>query len=360
MARSRRALVYATSVDYARLTGGWVYNSRLVRELIHLGWCITQIDLPAGFPQPDEAARSEASQQFAAIRDGSTIILDQICLSPLADVAVREAHRLHWVMIFHHPMALETGVDEAESRRRRQSEMAALSSCSLVIATSQPTADRLIRDYEVPPQRIVVAEPGMHRVRHSGSVLKPVNGVVLLLALGAAVPRKGYELMIAAMSRLADLRWQLTIVGDTQRAPDYVAALQAQIAAAGLQDRIQLVGGLNTVELDSVWRRTHVFLASSQHEGYGMAVAEALARGLPTVTTDAGTIAQWVEPDAAVILRDRSAETFAEALRPILMDEGLRCIMSDKALELARRLPTWPATALRVHERLTAEVAPLP
>ena len=79
-------LVFANSVDYARHTGGWVYNTRVMRELAALGWDVVPLDLPAGFPRPDAAAIVRSGELFAKVPDGAIVIADQICLSPLAEV----------------------------------------------------------------------------------------------------------------------------------------------------------------------------------------------------------------------------------------------------------------------------------
>lgn len=354
MVESQRHLVYACSLDYARLTGGWVYNSRLVTELAQRGWTIERLDLPAGFPQPDAAARGRARQQFAGLVDGAIVMLDQICLSPISDIAVREAERLRWVMIFHHPMALENEADVEAARRRAQQERTALNACRLVVASSRDTRDRLVSDYGVPAHRIVTVVPGLDAVADRGRRQAIADTEPRLLAVGAVVPRKGYDVLIGAMAMLADMDWRLAIVGDTERAPDYVAQLQRQIADAGLQDRVRLTGGLAQAELDELWRTADVFVASSRHEGYGMAVAEAIARGIPTVTTEAGAIGGWLDPSAAVIVREHSAPALAEALRRVLGDGGLRAELARNARRHAKSLPSWADTSRLVHDRLVA------
>ena len=154
-----RRLIFANSLDYARLTGGFVYNTRLMRVLVARGWEVAPLDLPAGFPRPDEVARARSGHLLSALPDGTLVVADQICLSPLAGILEREAQRLRLVMIFHHPIAMEEGLPAAERAWFMAAERAALACCRAVVVTSRTTADTLVADYGVPAEQIVVALP---------------------------------------------------------------------------------------------------------------------------------------------------------------------------------------------------------
>lgn len=343
-------LVFANSADYARHTGGWVYNSRVMRELEAIGWKIVPLDLPAGFPRPDAEAVSRSAALLASLDNGTIVAADQICLSPLASVVAREARRLRLVMIFHHPIAKEEGLPPAERARFAASERAALAACRLVIATSASTAATLATDYGVAPDRIAVARPGIERAAPPEP--SPSAGPLRLLSVGAIIERKGYHVLIDALAGLHDRPWQLDIVGDLDRAPAYVEALRTRIAAAGLTDRVVLRGGLDAVELEACWRAAHAYVAASFHEGYGMAVAEAIARGLPTVTTRAGAIGDWLDPEAALIVPDTEAAALSTAVARVLDEPALRASLRAAALSAASRFPTWPDCATAIGARL--------
>jgi glycosyltransferase involved in cell wall biosynthesis len=346
-----RRLVFASSIDYAPLTGGFVYNTRLMRELGARGWDVATLDLPAGFPRPDAAAHERSAALLATLSDGVLVVADQICFSPLADVLAREASRLRLVMIFHHPIAREEGLSPDEQARFMAAERAALAACRLVIVTSETTGATLSADYDVPEGRIAVALPGIERV----AVVEPPQADVLrLLSVGAVIERKGYHILVDALAGLAHLPWHLDIVGDLERAPTYVERLQAQIAVAGLAGRVVLRGGITAAELDAAWRSAHVYVAASVHEGYGMAVAEAIARGLPTVTTGADAVRGWLDPNAALIVSERSPEALRAALARVLAEPLLRVELRAAALRAAERFPSWADAAEVVDRRLAA------
>lgn len=344
-----RRLVFANSLDYAPLTGGFVYNTQLMRELGALGWEVKVLDLPEGFPRPDVAARERSAGLLAGLPDGALVVADQICFSPLANVLAREARRLCLVMIFHHPIAKEEGLAADDRASFMAAERAALSCCRLIVTTSHTTAGTLVAEYGVAPEQIVTALPGMDR---PALMELPSGEVPQLLSVGAVIPRKGYHVLIEALAGLAHLPWTLSIVGDLERAPDYVDQLRAQIAAAGLDGCVVLAGGIAPADLDALWRSTHVYVAASLHEGYGMAVAEAIARGIPTVTTGADAIRDWLDPDAALIVAESSPEALRAALVRVIAEHMLRAELRARALAAAARFPSWSDAAGVVSVRL--------
>jgi glycosyltransferase involved in cell wall biosynthesis len=375
-----RELTFAISADYERATGGWVYNERLLDGLARLGWRIHRLALPAGFPNPSPAARSEAAALFRAIPDGSLVLVDQLCLGVLPEVAQAEARRLRLVMIVHHPLALESVRASAQSHAYAQSEREALRHVSAVLATSPTTARILAADYDVPPERIIVAVPGVDRAPLSSRRLSPgsshprtpeqadgcipgtrpgmtasrrfTGSALNLLSVGAVVPRKDHGALVAALAGLKHLPWRLVIVGNTTRAPAHVAKLRAQISASGLTSRVILAGELPARALAGRWRGADLYVAASRHEGYGMAIAEALARGLPVVTTRAGAVGTWVGHRGALVVPDGNTARLRAALALVLTKPILRAERRRAALARRRALPSWEATAAAVHQSL--------
>ncbi|MGE3743899.1 MAG: glycosyltransferase, partial [Geminicoccaceae bacterium] len=97
------------------------------------------------------------------------------------------------------------------------------------------------------------------------------------------------------------------------------------------------------------------------HEGYGMALAEGVACGLPTVAVAGGAVAEWLTPEAALLTASGDAAGLAAALRRAIADDALRARLREGALRLRERLPTWRSAALAVERALLrAMEAPSP
>jgi glycosyltransferase involved in cell wall biosynthesis len=171
------------------------------------------------------------------------------------------------------------------------------------------------------------------------------DGVVRLLSVGAIVPRKGFDVLIAALATLTDLSWRLTIAGDRTRDRNAAARLDADIARHALGDRIAVLGAVSPQRLAALYAEADVFVLASHFEGYGMAYAEAVAHGLPVIGTRAGAIPDTVPPDAGLLVDPGDSFALAQALRRVIGDAALRRRLARAACAAAPQLPTWRHSA---------------
>jgi glycosyltransferase involved in cell wall biosynthesis len=320
-------------------TGGFAYDRRIIAELKRLGWHIEFVDVGEGFPWPSEATLSTTRIRLLKVPAGQPIVIDGLALGVLPEVASELARRNPLLALVHHPLALEWGLSTKQADILRRSERAALASTQGVVVTSPATARIIASDYGVPADRITVARPGNDPApRARGSR----NEVPHLLSVGAVVPRKGFEVLVAALATLIGLPWRLTIAGDLTRDATAAARLHTEIARHGLTDRIAVLGVVTSEQLATLYDTTDLFVLASYFEGYGMAYSEALAHGLPVIGTKAGAIVETVPHEAGLLVTAGDAAALAEALRRAITDTGLRLHLSDAAFASARQLPTWP------------------
>lgn len=337
-------VTYLVSRDYARFTGGWFYNERLLEGLARRGWRVRRVELPSEFPAPDAHARAALDAALSELSAGSIVLGDQICLCPAPEILARHARRLQFVVLAHHPLAREPGREHLADAERW-----ALSMASLIVVSSANTAADYVANYGVVRGRIVVAEPGVPR-----SLRSPTNtrGAPRLLCVGALVPRKGQDLLIGALARHAGQPWQLDLVGDQTRDPDFVARVRRRAAAAGLAARVRLRGAVKSLE--PFWRAADVFVSASRHEGYGMAVAEAVARGLPVLTTSAGAIGSWLSPSAAHVAPSVRHPSYGRALAALLTSAMVRREAGARARAWSVWLPQPDSAAGLVNDAVAA------
>jgi glycosyltransferase involved in cell wall biosynthesis len=333
---------FAVPGDLSTPTGGYAYDRRMIAELGELGWQTDLLDLGEGFPWPSEATRAAAQTQLLALPAGRTVVIDGLALGALPEVASQLARRNPLLALVHHPLALEWGLSEEQAAALRTSERAALAAVQAVVVTSAATARLVAADYAVPAERITVARPGSDPapLARGGR-----NDVVQLLSVGAVVPRKGFDVLVAALATLTDLPWQLTIAGDRTRDRDADAQLDADIARYALGDRIAVSGAVSPQLLAARYAEADLFVLASRFEGYGMAYAEAVAHGLPVIGTNAGAIPETVPPDAGLLVPPGDVTALAEALRSIIGDDGLRRRLANAARAAAPQLPTWRNSA---------------
>jgi glycosyltransferase involved in cell wall biosynthesis len=348
----KRRLTFAISADYERRTGGWVYDQRLLAELERLGWEVERLLLPAGFPHPDETARARTGALLRDLPDGSVLLVDQLCLGVLPDLARVEADRLRLVIIVHHPLGLEGDPEAPASLAWIASERETLRHVRLAVATSDATAALLRDRFAVDNRRLAVARPGVDALpRSPGSAPPPLQ----LLSVGAVVPRKDHVRLISALATLADRPWRLQVVGNITRAGEHVASLRQLVGELGLDQRVELSGELDDQAIEAAWARADLFVAASRLEGFGMAAAEAIARGLPVVTTAAGAVGQWIDRGAALVVDEPGAAGLATALARVMDEPGLRDSLREGARLAAARLPRW-SDAARIVAQAIEEV----
>ena len=101
-----------------------------------------------------------------------------------------------------------------------------------------------------------------------------------------------------------------------------------------------------------------LFVLPTLHETYGMAVAEALAHGLPVVSTRTGAIPDLVGGDAGIVVEPGDEQAFAGALRSVMSDPGLRQRLADGARRVRARLPAWADAAKKMNDVLAALAGP--
>lgn len=324
-------------------TGGYAYDRALLAHLPAQGVALSHLALPGGFPLARPDVIADAMARLLASDPSGLLIVDGLALGALPAEPLRPlAPRL--VGLVHHPLALEAGLDQEAQAHLRASERAVLALCRAVITTSAETARILAADYEVPPARITVAEPGLAPAPRSAASGDPPR----LLCVGTVIPRKAYPILIEALAGLRDLPWTLTIVGNLDMDPGETARLRAALAMSGLTERVRLAGALDRDALDAAYAEADLFVHPSLYEGYGMVLAEALQRGLPLVCTTGGAAAQTVPEGAGVKVPPGDAPALRLALASLIADRAARLDLAGRAFAAGATFPTWDDTAARV------------
>jgi glycosyltransferase involved in cell wall biosynthesis len=149
--------------------------------------------------------------------------------------------------------------------------------CQTTAALTRFQAMTRVRGFAIPnPVSIPPGVTPRPRGCESGSAHR------VLIAMGRLVPQKGFDLLLQAYARVAQRHpeWSLTILG----AGPLLEQLQAQAKSLGLENRVHFAGAV--ADPFSILCSADLFVFSSRFEGFGMALAEAMACGLPAVSFD--------------------------------------------------------------------------
>ncbi|WP_019625451.1 glycosyltransferase family 4 protein [Thioalkalivibrio sp. ALJT] len=334
----------------AQRTGGYRYDAQLVSGLRARGWQLEVHELAGAFPGPEPAAEAALAAALAGLSDGSGVVVDGLAAGAFPHVLAHHAERLRLIYLLHHPLGLETGLDAARARALLESERAALGLAYGVLATSDHTA-REVAAWGVAPARLRAVPPGVER---RPQAIGPAPGEPpLLLAVGSVVPRKGQLELVQALGRLQATHWRVALVGSRSRDPAYCRQVEAAIAAAGIDDRLEWAGECDETALEAWYTRASLFVLPSAYEGYGMAFTEAMARGLPVVATTGGAIPDTVPAEAGCLLPPGDVPALASTLDALLPDAATRERMGRAGRAAMGMRPDWTGTVNALERTLT-------
>jgi glycosyltransferase involved in cell wall biosynthesis len=321
----------------------------MVERLRASGWVVEICELA------DEAVTEvrRGHDALERIPDDSLVVVDGLALRDRAEVFDAQARRLRLVALVHLPQACDPTLAPDERKRAAATESELLQRLPMVVVTGRVSLAVVAR-YGVAANRIVLVEPGVDPAPiAAGSVGDGVH--VLCVATVSAT--KGHEHLIQALGRIRHLPWRLTCAGSLTRDAVTARRVSQLIAADGLEDRVNLTGELNDAALRRCYCEADLFALATQFETFGIAVAEALAHGLPVVGTRTGAIEELANAEAGIVVEPGDHHAFAEALYKVIGDSELRKRLREGAIRARARLTTWDAAAHRFAKVLTKAAA---
>lgn len=338
-------VTFAVPGSLETLTGGFLYDKAIVAGLRARGWTVNVLDVGTGFPCPGETVRMRAGETFLDERSTAPLVVDGLALGALPEVASRVSASRPLIGLVHHPLYLEAGHSEHVREQLFESERSALSHTCHVITTSRETRDRVAADFQVPSSRITNVDPGIRRPKAPPAYRDTVH--VNILSVGSLVPRKGHDRLIDALAGLRELSWSLRIIGSGEFDPDHARALRNLVASHDLDDRVAFAGKVSDAELEDHYRTSDLFALASDYEGYGIAYAEAILRGLPVIGTTGGAIKDTVPDGTGILVPPDDAAALRTALKDMLANPQYRGIFAATARRSGSHFQTWEAAVNR-------------
>lgn len=336
MSRSDLNVVVPGPLD--QLTGGYIYDRRIVDGLRRIGWCVAVHELDGTFPEADAEAHASLTRVLADLPNDTRVVVDGLAMGGLPEPLRPHAARLQLLGLVHHPLADETGLTLERRHQLAASERAALSLCRGILVTSATTASRLAV-YGVSADRVRAVPPGTDPARQADG---PGPGAPpQILCVGSLIPRKAQDVLVRALVHVRAKPWRCICAGSASRHHEYANVVRSQVVDAGLADRVRFVGECTPDVLDELYHSSSLFVLPSYDEGYGMALSEALARGLPVVSTTGGAIPDTVPADAGILVPPGDDLALAAALDDLLTDRSHRQSLAMAARAHAETLPNW-------------------
>lgn len=170
-----------------------------------------------------------------------------------------------------------------------------------------------------------------------------------LLYLSRWHPKKRIEDLIDALSQVGERNWVLILAGNGE--PAYEASVRSAVERAGLTAQVRTPGFLTGAEREDAFAAADAFVLPSHSENFGLAVAEAMIRGVPPVVSrDVAIAADIAESDAGWVIDDVRRDLPAVLTEVVLDTEG-RTRRGLAAEEVARTRYCWTACARRLEQQ---------
>ncbi|MEV5410280.1 glycosyltransferase family 4 protein [Thermopolyspora sp. NPDC052614] len=327
-------------------SGGNVYDRRVCQGLEELGWRVHRVGVGGAWPRPGPGGRAALARALGEMPDGAIVLLDGLVACGVPEIVVPHADRLRVAVLVHLPLAAETGIPPETAAELDRLERETLRAAALVVATSEWAGRGLVERHGLDPDRVGVAAPGTD----SAPMAPGTDGASRLLCVASVTPRKGHDVLVRALASLADLAWDCVCVGPLGRDGGFADRVREMIAAGGLGDRIRLAGPLAGEPLEAAYAAADLMVLASRAETYGMVVTEALARGIPVLTTTADALPETLghAPDGSVpglLVPPDDPAALADALRRWLTEPVVRVKIRTSVRHRRGMLHGWTVTS---------------
>lgn len=268
--------------------------------------------------------------------------IDSAALNVLGRLSCRLALRYHNVTPSHFmaPYSLDFAL-ACKAGRRGIGDMASLP-YDFVLSVSHYNAEDLIK-HGYPASHIEILPP-FHRIddllrenEELGTIDYLRRAPINIISVGRIVPNKGHDLMIDAMAILKKQGIEATLhfLGSfDKRLSSYTDMLQNKIMELNLSDKVQFHPVVPGNALASYYRHADIFWTSSQHEGFCVPAIEAMAFGLPIISSTRGALMDTCG-DAALYADD--PKHMADLIKKFAMDDDLRIHYGRQGKERYRK-----------------------
>ncbi|MGF1656411.1 MAG: glycosyltransferase [Verrucomicrobiales bacterium] len=245
--------------------------------------------------------------------------------------------------------------------------------CQMVVATSPPQYDRILKQYEVPKAKVKMIPPGYDDNRFfpmseaSRQALRQQHGYegAVIASIGRLARNKGFDLLVDAFAvthareNLARLRIACGVESSDPGDNEIFAEMQAKVKQHGIEDVVKFAPSLADEEMADFYRMADVFALSSRYEPFGMTAIEAMACGTPTVVTTHGGLYRAMDFGQHALYADTlDAQEFGVTLLQVLKYPRLRQRLAREGAHRVRSLFTWTGIAQQLLSAVEARTSP--
>ncbi|MBT6225569.1 MAG: glycosyltransferase [Candidatus Scalindua sp.] len=224
---------------------------------------------------------------------------------------------------------------------------------SIIVADSYSTKRDIVEFFGINEEKIKVVHLGVEsRFRPIGNVkeyrLKNKLPSKMILNVGTLEPRKNVITLMKAFKKLREKgfeAYKLVIAGEKGW---LYTQIFKEVEHSGLKNEILFLGVVKDEDLPALYNCADIFVYPSLYEGFGLPPLEAMACGIPVVTSNTSSLPEVIG-DAGIMVDPDDVNSLCETMCNLLTDKELRCQMSKNGLKRAK-LFSWEKAANEILE----------
>lgn len=224
-----------------------------------------------------------------------------------------------------------------------------------ILADSQSTKTDLIQQWDIDETKITVLYSGVSKVFRPETDSEKIETVrekyklgsgPFVLSVGTLQPRKNYGRLIRAFKGVVERQpHNLVIAGGGGWLYDRILE---EAKLHGLEERVQFLGFVEDLDLPALYSEASLFTFPSLYEGFGLPILEAMACGVPVLSSNASCLPEVVE-DAGILLDPKDETAWTEAILYLLENPSERTRLVAAGFLRARQF-TWEKAAEKLIE----------
>ena len=335
------------------VTGGNIYNSRMISQLVSMHQVETKI-VPEDI---DHFLRQEKS--FSGFENASVFLTDSLLLH----------HRrfLKWLSV-EYPLVPNillvhylTAIDPVHSSNQIQNrERDRLLQFDGFITTSEYSREQLVR-LGVGRKTTRVVQPGIHPLPARPDLPLPDIPAPRILTVSSIFPGKGLPEVVELLEQLLHMEWEWYLAGDDHLDPEYARQFDQKLRHSSISKRATYLGALKQEVLLSQYRQYDIFLLPSQFESCSMVTMEAMAAGLPVVAFAVGGLPELIADGLnGFSVPAGNWSVLRAKLQVLLTDQSLRKALGTDGYHRSKKFPTWKNSARCLSDFLSGVVLKRP
>lgn len=324
--------------DLNTLTGGYIYDKKIVEGLKRIGHHVAVHLIPGNFPFPTDDDLVFCQKEVDAIPKGNVIILDSLIFGAIPEILSKARAHHPIVAIIHLPISHQENHTDQNAVAER--EFRALLLANRIVVTS-PFSKNLLITSGIHADIIDVIIPGVEVLLTKNSYSRmPFR----LLTIANYTSNKGYLLLIEALREISHLHWVLHCYGNKHFDLHYAESLLDLIVSYDLQNRIFLHDAISGSDLSQAYATSDILIHPSGFETYGMVLSEALAHGIPVMASDGGAIPDTVPSSMGVFFKAGDQASFGITIQQLLEDPGLYHQLCSNVFGYRSKMQLWEIT----------------